>query len=156
MTRGAELYPLALTTLAALDGPDAAQQTPPMPFRVGPAVLRAPAHVVSTPQLEEVEEVVDATAAAGHLGELVEMLLVTADESTTGSQELHLIFKADVLGGLSLRLQHTPQGLAARFTVTDATAQRAVEVHIDALVAHLRARGFAIVGHEIVRADAGP
>ena len=79
------------------------------------------------------------------LGELVDMVLVGADEAKSGRPEVHLQFKSDVIGGLHLRLEKTDAGLHASFLVKDAATRRAVADHVDALVAHLRARGFAVV-----------
>jgi hypothetical protein len=79
------------------------------------------------------------------LGELVDMVLVGADEAKSGRPEVHLQFKSDVIGGLHLRLEKTDAGLYASFIVKDAATRRAVADHVDALVQHLRARGFAVL-----------
>ena len=73
------------------------------------------------------------------------MVLVGADESGSGRPEVHLQFKSDVVGGLHLRLEKRDDGLHAQFIVKDAATRRAVADHVDALVAHLRGRGFSVV-----------
>ena len=72
------------------------------------------------------------------------MVLVGADDAGSGRPEVHLQFKSDVIGGLHLRLVRNDDSLQARFVVKDAATRRAVADHVDALVAHLRARGFAV------------
>jgi hypothetical protein len=79
------------------------------------------------------------------LGELTDMLLVGADDADSGLPEVHLQFKSDVVGGLHLRLVKKPEGLSAVFMVKDAATRREVAAHVDALVAHLRERGFSVL-----------
>lgn len=79
------------------------------------------------------------------LGELTDMLLVGADDADSGLPEVHLQFKSDVVGGLHLRLVKKPEGLSAVFLVKDAATRREVAAHVDALVAHLRERGFSVL-----------
>lgn len=121
---------------------------PQAAFRVGPGVLRPPPAVArqtppsSTLSSSSLAELPD---TGEMLGELVDMVLVGADEAKSGRPEVHLQFKSDVIGGLHLRLEKTDAGLHASFLVKDAATRRAVADHVDALVAHLRARGFAVV-----------
>jgi len=123
---------------------------PQAAFRVGPGVLRPPPVVArhappsssSSSSASSPSEVPD---TGEMLGELVDMVLVGADEARSGRPEVHLQFKSDVIGGLHLRLEKTDAGLHASFLVKDAATRRAVATHVDALVAHLRARGFAVV-----------
>lgn len=131
----------ALERLLASSSPSAAS-----PFRVGPGVLRPPPTVrspVSSPAPTTSSLATPETGAL--LGELVDMVLVGADDARSGRPEVRLQFKSDVIGGLHLRLEKADDGLHALFVVPDAATRRAVTDHVDALVAHLRARGFAIV-----------
>jgi hypothetical protein len=154
-----ERYPLAVAALRRLlgrdDGAGAATDAPLTAFRLGPAVLRAPPAVRSRAEAEAVPghdaADDDADGAEGDLlGELVDMVLVGADdEGAAGVPEVRLQFKASVLGGLHLRLQKTAEGLVATFTVADAAARRAVVDHVDALLEHLKARGFAVARHAV-------
>ena len=121
-------------------------------FRLGPAVLRAPPATVRAPVEmpdEDDDDDDDEPATGDLLGELLDMVLVGADDADSGLPEVHLQFKADVFGGLHLRLVKRAAGLDANFIVQDAAARRAVADHVDALVAHLRARGFAVMAHEL-------
>jgi hypothetical protein len=148
-------YPLARATLQRLlRGAAAAPRAPLAAFQLGPAVLRAPAprsRVGADDDIADDDIADDAVAAddADLLGELVDMVLVGADDSQSHLPEVHLQFKADVFGGLHLRLQKAPEGLIACFTVQDAAARRAVVGHLDALVARLRDRGFAVLRADI-------
>lgn len=72
------------------------------------------------------------------------MVLVGADEAKSGRPEVHLQFKSDVCGGLHLRLEKGDDGLLASFVVKDAATRREVADHVDGIVEHLRARGFAV------------
>ncbi len=152
-----ERYPVAVAALRSLLGrADGAAGEPLASFRLGPSVLRAPPAVPARADAADLEaEGDDEDAAAGPgdagdlLGELVDMVLVGADDSDSRHPEVHLQFKASVFGGLHLRLQRTPAGLIATFGVADAAARRAVADQIDALLARLRERGFAIVRHSV-------
>lgn len=86
------------------------------------------------------------------------MVFVSADDADgSGQHEVHLVFKAEILGGLHLRLRKTPEGMVATFVVEDAAARRAVLDHTDGIVRHLRDRGFRVVEHEVqVAAGGGP
>lgn len=162
-------YPLAEEALQRLLGeaPMAARPRgapePLSAFAVGPGVLRPPPAV----QVKKVEAEPDDDDAAGPapsfeirgetrgemrgemLGELLDMVLVGADKSASGSHEVHLMFKADVLGGLRLRLTRDSTGMQAVFLVSDAHARRMVADHVDALIAHLKERGFSITSHSL-------
>ncbi|MDP2343234.1 MAG: hypothetical protein Q8O67_19910 [Deltaproteobacteria bacterium] len=120
-------------------------------FRLGPAVLRAPPSTVRRPTatVSAGGDDDDAPETADLLGELLDMVLVGADDADSGLPEVHLQFKADVFGGLHMRLVKRPEGLAATFIVKDAAARRAVADHVDALVVHLRERGFTLISHEL-------
>jgi hypothetical protein len=148
-------YPLARAALQRLLGGDGDGEAPPLAaFRVGPAVLRAPVPRARAAPGDDGDdgEGDDGEGSAGGndlLGELVDMVLVGADDSDSRHPEVHLQFKADVFGGLHLRLQKTPEGLVARFTVADAAARRAVVGHVDELLARLRGRGFAVHRYDI-------
>ena len=107
-----------------------------------------------TPDVADVADVADdvdndADDTGDLLGELVDMVLVGADDSDSRHPEVHLQFKADVFGGLHLQLQKTPEGLVATFSVADAAARRAVVDQVDGLLVHLKQRGFSIVRHSV-------
>lgn len=112
-------------------------------------VLRAPTAVRRAPAKDE-RDGDDANddgtpPTSDLLGELLDMVLVGADNADSGAPEVHLQFKAEVFGGLHLKLVKRPAGLEAFFGVADASARRAVAGHVDDLVKHLRQRGFAVV-----------
>lgn len=160
-------YPLATATLLRLLHGDGGVVEPALAaFRLGPAVLRAPPAVRAGRPVAGAVVGPDDGGAAGErsaageggddaehpqdlLGELVDMVLVTADDSASRHPEVHLQFKAEVFGGLHLRLQKTPEGLVAAFTVADAAARRAVVAQVDGLLERLRGRGFAVVKHSV-------
>ncbi len=143
-------YPLCrsvLTQLLAEREGDAAATT--TAFRIGPGVLRAPPPRVVRPATSAPPARDDDSADGGRdvddmLGELTDMLLVGANEGKSGHPEVHLQFKSHVFGGLHLRLVKKPEGFSAVFVAEDAATRRAVAGHVDALVDHLRARGFTI------------
>lgn len=145
-------YPLAVAALrrlrAHVAGGDAAALAA---FRLGPAVLRPPPATSSLvrPPAGGVDDARAQSDDTELLGELVDMVLVGADDSTSRVPEVHLQFKADVFGGLLLRLQKQPDGLVANFVVSDAGARRAVAEHVEALLDRLRGRGFPVVRHSI-------
>lgn len=140
--------------LAAEDTP-----APLTATRVGPSILRPPPEVAVATHVTK-RAIDEHTAHAGPdteelLGELLDMVFVSADEARSGHHEVHLVFKADVLGGLHLRLEKSPEGMRATFIVEDAAARRALSEHADGIVRHLEARGFKIVAHDMeVRATA--
>ena len=149
--KGGERYPKALAALErllVLYGKPALAAAPAGPFVVGPAVLRAPPEV-ARPAVDVPDAFEDAPPSATDemLGELVDMVFVSAEES--GHHEVHLVFKAEVLGGLHLRLRKMPDGMHATFVVEDASARRAVADHVDGLIDHLKGRGFSIAAHSI-------
>lgn len=156
-------YPHALALLermVAARPTASAGPLPAGPFAVGPAVLRAPPPVARRAggpprRLEEALSGESAPVTEEMLGELVDMVFVSADEARGGHAEVHLVFKAEVLGGLHLRLVKMPDGMHATFVVEDAAARRAVVDHVDELVRHLQARGFTIAQHRVEIADAG-
>ena len=137
-----------LAEAGALDG--AATTTP---FRLGPSVLRAPPPGVRRPDapadVRGDDDDDGAPETADLLGELLDMVLVGADDADSGLPEVHLQFKASVFGGLHLRMVKRAGGLDATFLVKDAAARRYVSDHVDALVAHLKERGFALLSHEL-------
>ncbi len=130
---------------------------------MGPAVLRAPPDIArqaagaAPAALEDGGDLAPPPPGTEEmLGELVDMVFVSAEESSSGGHEVHLVFKAEVLGGLHMKLKRTPEGMHATFVVEDAAARRAVHDHVDGLVAHLKERGFTIIGHAIeIAAGAG-
>jgi hypothetical protein len=154
--KGGERYPLSLAILERLmqgrlgaSSSPAKLELPVVPFTVGPAVLRAP------PEIARGHDEVDAfdveppnTSTDDMLGELVDMVFVSAEENH-GEHEVHLVFKAEVLGGLHMKLVKKADGMHATFVVEDAAARRAVVDHVDGLVAHLKGRGFSIASHTI-------
>jgi hypothetical protein len=146
-------YPVAVAALQALLGRGEATTTTSTTlssFRLGPSVLRAPPAVRARVDVDHDAGSSDDEDDTGDLlGELVDMVLVGADDSDSRHPEVHLQFKADVFGGLHLRLQKTPEGLVASFHVADAAARRAVVDHVDALLARLKQRGFAIARHSV-------
>lgn len=123
------------------------------PFAVGPAVLRAPPPVMRRAEQGKPRKLDASLEGEGGteemLGELVDMVFVSADEAHDGNAEVHLVFKAEVLGGLHMKLVKLPDGMHATFVVDDAAARRAVSDNIDGLVARLRERGFTIASHKI-------
>ncbi len=123
------------------------------PFRVGPGVLRAPPPAVRKPRdpvsVDDDHDGDGGDVDADLLGELTDMVLVGADDAASGRAEVHLQFKAEVFGGLHLRMVKEPAGLVATFVVKDAASRRAVADHVDALVSRLRARGFAVLSHAL-------
>jgi hypothetical protein len=163
VTSWSDRYPKAAAAIAALSSARATTRSLPTAFTVGPGIMRAPPRVqrapVSTPPSRNPDEDDDDGAATGTdelLGELVDMVLVGADE-TGGAPEVHLVFKASVLGGVHLRLVKEPEGLRASFLVDDSAGRRAIAAHADDLVARLRDRGFAVTGHDIaLRGERGP
>jgi hypothetical protein len=158
-------YPLAVAALHRILGRGdvgvvAADAGALAAFRLGPAVLRAPPPVRAGATVADPHHAPDPASAedAGSdlLGELVDMVLVGADDSATHVPEVHLQFKAEVLGGLMLRLQKEPEGLVATFVVADASARRAVVDQVEALLDHLRLRGFAVLRHRIELSSSSP
>ncbi len=149
--------PLATATLKQLLSERTTAATTTAPFRLGPAVLRAPPAAVRRPEAVTVR-VDDDPATADLLGELLDMVLVGADDADSGLPEVHLQFKASVFGGLHLQLVKRSAGLEATFIVADAAARRAVAEHVDALVARLRERGFSVLSHDlrVQSAEAAP
>lgn len=156
-------YPQAEAALERLLGaaPGKARPAAPLqPFAIGPAVLQRPPERVELPVEAEPLGVPGDDAEDGAteelLGELVDMVFVSADdEAAQGHHEVHLVFKAEVLGGLHLKLVKMPDGMHATFVVEDAAARRAVASHLDDLVLHLRGRGFTIAQHRIELASPG-
>lgn len=150
-------YPLAEATLKRLLAERTTTTTTasaPAAFRLGPPVLRAPPPTVRAPVVagddeEEAGEDGAAPSTGDLLGELTDMVLVGADDADSGLPEVHLQFKAEVFGGLHLRLVKRADGLVASFGVHDAAARRAVAGHVDDLIARLRERGFSVVGHSL-------
>jgi hypothetical protein len=150
-------YPLCTAALARLmSGSGSVLPSSIAAFRVGPGVLRAPAPVArrsgrAASDDDDNYDDNDDNDASGErdtralLGELTDMLLVGADDADSGLPEVHLQFKSDVVGGLHLRLVKKPEGLSAVFMVKDAATRREVAAHVDALVAHLRERGFSVL-----------
>jgi hypothetical protein len=152
---GASKYPQALAFIERMPFVDA--RTSPAPaaaFTLGPAVLRAPPAIArgSDDDLAglDLEPRIpnEGGATDEMLGELVDMVFVSAEDNG-GQHEVHLVFKAEVLGGLHLRLRKQADGMHATFVVEDAAARRAVSDHVDGLVAHLKGRGFTIASHAI-------
>lgn len=159
--KGADRYPLALAALARLAASSPASSPVSSassatqsvaPFTVGSAVFRPPpavARPVEVPNaLPDALEEGGPSSTDAMLGELVDMVFVSAEENH-GQHEVHLVFKAEVLGGLHLKLVKKSDGMHATFVVEDAAARRAVIDHVEQLVAHLKTRGFHIVAHAI-------
>lgn len=146
-----ERYPRAAATLERLLRSSAAPRTAPLaPFAIGPAVLREPPTRSDPTSTAAPLDDEPGGATEELLGELVDMVLVSADdEAGSGRHEVHLVFKAEVLGGLHLKLVRQPDGMHATFVVEDAAARRAVAAHVDDLVRHLRDRGFTVAHHAI-------
>lgn len=149
-------YPLCSAALARLvSGSGSVLPSSIAAFRVGPGVLRAPAPVArrsgraaddnDDDSDDEDDDASGERDTRSLLGELTDMLLVGADDADSGLPEVHLQFKSDVVGGLHLRLVKKPEGLSAVFMVKDAATRREVAAHVDALVAHLRERGFSVL-----------
>ncbi|MBI1944406.1 MAG: flagellar hook-length control protein FliK [Deltaproteobacteria bacterium] len=149
-------YPRATATLERLlQASPARPSTPLTPFAIGPAVLREPPPraepmPVGAPLAGPSSSGTPVGGTEELLGELVDMVFVSADDDAgSGRHEVRLVFKAEVLGGLHLRLVHMPDGMHATFVVEDAAARRAVAAHVDDLVRHLLARGFVVTHHAI-------
>ncbi|MCC7072293.1 MAG: hypothetical protein IT383_13275 [Deltaproteobacteria bacterium] len=143
-------YPRAGATLERLlrSAPEPAA-APLAPFAIGPAVLRQPPARVATTTGGPLDAAPQ-NPTDELLGELVDMVFVSADdEQADGAPEVRLVFKAEVLGGLHLRLVRRPEGMHAIFIVEDAAARRAVAAHVDDVVRHLRDRGFSVTHHAI-------
>jgi flagellar hook-length control protein FliK len=155
--KGRERYPHAaalLDRLLAAHGASPTSDAPTGAFSVGPAVLRAPPPVFRRAQEAARPRHLDQSlegegSTEEMLGELVDMVFVSADEAQGGNAEVHLVFKAEVLGGLHMKLVKLPDGMHATFMVDDAAARRAVSDNVDGLVAHLKERGFSIASHRI-------
>ena len=152
--RGADRYPRAQALLDRLLLAGARPSTSLAPFAVGSSVLRAPPEVALPPAPRAQPLATDDARGQGAtdemLGELVDMVFVGADQAAgAGHAEVHLVFKAEVLGGLHLRLVKMPDGMHATFVVDDAAARRAVVDHVDELIAHLQGRGFTIASHRV-------
>lgn len=157
MRGAADRYPRALAAIEAeleLRGlRRAPAETAPLTAGpVGPGILRPPPVVQRHPSTRKApapERPARETRTEDLLGELVDLVFVSADDARSGHHEVHLVFKADVLGGLHLRLQKSPEGMRATFTVEDAAARRAVNEHIDGIIRHLVERGFKIIDHAV-------
>jgi hypothetical protein len=162
-SKGCERYPRAvalLERLLAARGTSIAMATPAGPFSVGPSVLRPPPPVMRRASDASRPRKLDASlegegSTEEMLGELVDMVFVSADEAQGGNAEVHLVFKAEVLGGLHMKLVKLADGMHATFVVDDAAARRAVSDNVDGLVAHLRERGFSIASHRIELSASG-
>lgn len=155
-SKGRERYPRAtalLGRLLAARGVSTSDALSPTTFSVGPAVLRAPPPVMrrsDTSKPRKLDESLEGEGSTEEmLGELVDMVFVSADEAKGGNAEVHLVFKAEVLGGLHMKLVKMTDGMHATFMVDDAAARRAVSDNVDGLVAHLKDRGFSIASHRI-------
>lgn len=171
-SKGRERYPRAAALLerllaargASVGDADGAQggASATRAFAVGPAVLRAPPPVMrrggDAARPRKLDESLEGGGSTEEmLGELVDMVFVSADEAQGGNAEVHLVFKAEVLGGLHMKLVKLTDGMHATFMVDDAAARRAVSDNVDGLVAHLKERGFSIASHriEVTSATAG-
>lgn len=149
-------YPLAEACLRRLLGgeftiePEKAPATEVAPFAIGPSVMRPPADLsrpATPPQANAREAAAPLTNSTDALLEdMVDVLLVGED---SGTPEVHLSFKPEVFGGLYLRLERREEGLFAHFSVPDDHARRAVQGHIDDLLARLSAAGFSICGSSL-------
>jgi hypothetical protein len=142
-------YPRCSAVLESLVASSSSPSLPPTAFRVGPGVLRPPPAVArQTPSPSSppasASSAGETPTTSALLGELVDMVLVGADEARSGRPEVHLQFKSDVCGGLHMRLEKADDGLHASFVVKDAATRREVADHVDGIVEHLRARGFAV------------
>lgn len=163
----AERYPLAVQALARLLG-DAgtgtgAAEPALVAGPIGPQILRAPPEIQRKTEPDRglvgpLDDDANPTRSDDLLGELVDMVFVSAHDGTAPGEgsEVHLVFKAEVLGGLHLRLKKMTAGMQATFFVEDAAARRAVLAHVDGLVAHLQRRGFTISGHEVLIGNGTP
>ncbi len=161
-SKARERYPRALVLLERLlaaRGGSVTTSAPAGPFSVGPAVLRAPPQVMRRSDASKPRKLDESLEGDGSteemLGELVDMVFVSADEARGGNAEVHLVFKAEVLGGLHMKLVKMPDGMHATFMVDDAAARRAVSDNVDGLVLHLKERGFSIASHRIEVTSSG-
>jgi hypothetical protein len=150
-------YALAYAAVERLLGETAPQRAPapaepPAPFSIGAAIFRPPPAVATPaldPQAEQADDEDGAPATTDELlGELVDMVLV-GDPEGGAKHEVHLVFKAEVLGGLHMKLEKRPTGLFATFLVDDASSRRMVEGRVDELLVRLRDKGFQVAGHAV-------
>ena len=158
MNKAADKYPLARAALERLGAAvrDPAQlASAPAPvttsFTVGNAVFRPPPPVARPPGAPDAPDALEDSEPSttdAMLGELVDMVFVSAEENN-GQHEVHLVFKAEVLGGPHLKLVKKSDGMHASFVVEDEAARRAVIDYVEELVAHLKTRGFTIVTHTV-------
>ena len=150
-------YPLALAAVKRLLGEDA---PPPVgPFTIGASILRPPPSVAVPPSRAADDDDADdadaePTDTDALLGELVDMVLV-GDPDGGPKHEIHLVFKAEVLGGLHLRMQRRADGLFCTFLAADPNSRRMVEGHVDELLVRLRERGFKVAGHTVAVREGG-
>jgi len=83
-------------------------------------------------------------ASPGSAEDMLELAAVGTDDA--GVTEMLLIFKEDVLRGLTCKLRVEPGGLFARFVAPDETVRRYVDSTAEDLVARLRRRGMRVGG----------
>ncbi|MFZ9887795.1 MAG: hypothetical protein ACO3JL_09860 [Myxococcota bacterium] len=79
--------------------------------------------------------------------DLVDVVLV--GDAAAGKAQVHRAFKEEVFGGLYLKLERGESGLYAVFTARSEMDRRAIQGHVDDLLARLRSRGLRIAGHRV-------
>jgi hypothetical protein len=150
-------YPLAEAALLRLLGDGV--PAPPRPgddgeaFSLGPSIMRPPPGIALPPPAaaDALEEDTPRSRTDLLMEDMVEMMLVGDDE---GSQQIHLVFKEEVFGGLHLKLERRDEGLFATFLVDSDNHRRGVQGQVELLLARLRSRGTRIAGHAVeVRSD---
>lgn len=155
--RGQGRYPLAEAALRRLLGEPEPQPAPPRegedgaPFALGPSIMRPPPDIARARPAalqQDGEGAEDAPRSRTDLlmEDMVDMMLVGDDD---GSQQIHLVFKEEVFGGLHLKLERRPEGLFATFVVDDDTHRRGVEGQVAMLLSRLRSQGTRIAGHVV-------
>jgi hypothetical protein len=138
-------YPLTEAWIADVLATATTATTTPVMFVVGPSVLRAPVAQVRAPVAPAVAE-----PGIDRLGELVDMVWVSADDADDAIPEVRLQFKTDAWGGVRLTLRREAHGLVGRILVDDVAQRREMEPHADALRDHLQARGMKVVAVTVV------
>jgi hypothetical protein len=72
--------------------------------------------------------------------------LAAVGKGADGVTEMLLIFKEDVLRGLTCKLRLEPKGMLAHFVAPDETVRRYVESTAEDLLTRMRRRGLKVAG----------
>jgi len=76
--------------------------------------------------------------------------LAAVGKGADGVTEMLLIFKEDVLRGLTATLRMEKEGMRAHFVAPDETVRRYVESTAEDLLARMRRRGLKVAGWTVV------